>query len=148
MNIRKSLENALHDAMRQKDTLTMNAIRSVIAAIKLAEVETGSPLDDVAVSGIIQKEIKSRRESIADAEKAGRSDLVNLAKQDIAVLEQFLPQQLSETELEELTRQTIQEVGATSISDMGKVMKALLPKVQGRSPGDKVSQMVKRLLTG
>lgn len=148
MNIRKSLESALHDAMRQKDVLTMNAIRSVIAAIKLAEVETGSPLDDVAVSAIIQKEIKSRHESIADAEKAGRSDLVNFAKQDIAVLEKFLPQQLSETELEELTRQTIQEVGAASISDMGKVMKALLPKVQGRSPGDKVSQMVKRLLVG
>lgn len=148
MNIRKSLENALHDAMRQKDTPTMNAIRSVIAAIKLAEVEAGSPLDDVAVSAIIQKEIKSRRESIADAEKAGRSDLVNLAKQDIAVLDKFLPQQLTDAELEELTRQTIQEVGATSISDMGKVMKALLPKVQGRSPGDKVSQMVKRVLAG
>lgn len=148
MNIRKSLENALHDAMRQKDSLRMNAIRSVIAAIKLAEVEASSPLDDVAVSAIIQKEIKSRRESIADAEKAGRSDLVNLAKQDIAVLEEFLPQQLSDSELEELTRQTIQEVGATSIAEMGKVMKALLPKVQGRSPGDRVSQMVKRLLAG
>lgn len=148
MNIRKSLENALHDAMRQKDSLRMNAIRSVIAAIKLAEVEASSPLDDVAVSAIIQKEIKSRRESIADAEKAGRSDLVNLAKQDIAVLEEFLPQQLSDSELEELTRQTIQEVGAISIAEMGKVMKALLPKVQGRSPGDRVSQMVKRLLAG
>jgi len=117
-----------------------------LAAIKLADIEKGVPLDDPAIVSVIQKEIKSHRESIADAERAGRPDLVAEADAEIGVLESYLPSQLSPAELEALARSAIAEVGATSQKEMGQVMKALMPRLQGQAEGSQVSQLVRRLL--
>jgi uncharacterized protein YqeY len=148
MDTKLALETALREAMRAKNDVALRTIRSVISAMKMAQIEKGKPLDESGISAILQKEVKSRRESIADAEKAGRPDLVDANKAEIVILEGFLPEQLSESELENLVRQAITDVQASSPTDMGKVMKILLPKVQGRVAGDLVSQCVRRLLAG
>jgi hypothetical protein len=148
MDTKKALETALHEAMRSKDDLSLRTIRMVVSAIKFNEIEKGQPLDEPGILVIIQKEVKSRREAISDAEKAGRADLIELGNAEIALLEKYLPKQLNESELSELVKSVIDEVGATSVADTGKVMKALMPKIQGRIAGDQVSQMVRSILVG
>lgn len=138
----------MREAMRSKDELSLRTIRMVVSSIKFNEIEKGKPLDDTEVVGVLQKEVKSRREAIADAEKAGRPDLVELGNAEIAVLGKFLPQQMNEQELKELALSAIDEVEAKSITDMGKVMKVLMPKIQGRGPGDQASQLVRSILAG
>jgi len=146
MDIKTQLENALKDAMRANDAAARRTIRMALAAIKLAEVEKGEPLEDPELAAILQKEIKSRKEMISEAEKASRPDLIDAARADMLVLERFLPKALDPAELERITREVILEVGASSPSDMGKVMKELLPRLQGRAPNDQVSQLVRQLL--
>lgn len=151
MNIKSELENALKDAMRSKDETALRTIRMALSAIKLAEVEKaaidkGAALEEVELIAILQKEIKSRREAIQEAEKANRPDLQEAARADITVLEKFLPKAMDQAELEKITREVIAEVGATSMTDMGKVMKILLPKLEGRAANDQVSQLVRQLL--
>jgi uncharacterized protein YqeY len=151
MNIKSDLENALKDAMRSKDEIALRTIRMALSAIKLAEVEKaavekGAALEEPELIAILQKEIKSRREAIQEAEKANRTDLLDAAKADIAILEKYLPKAMDPAELETMTREAIAEVGATGMTDMGKVMKVLLPKLQGRAANDQVSQLVRRLL--
>ena len=146
MSIREQLESTLKDAMRASDDLRKRTLRMVLSAIRLAEVDKGSLLEDAGVMAILQKEIKSRQESIADAQKANRPDLIEASQAEIGVLETFLPRQLSASELEELARQAIAEVGATSPREMGQVMKLLAPRLQGRATGDQASQIVRKLL--
>lgn len=145
---RQSIEQALKEAMRSNDEVARRTLRMILSAIKLAEVEKGAFLDETALVAVLQKELKSRRESIADAEKANRPDLAEAAKAEIAVIESFLPKQLTLEELEQIAREAILEANATPPADMGKVMKILMPKVQGRAAGDQVSQMVRKLLQG
>ncbi len=146
MDTKSRLENDLKSAMRSNDDLRKRTIRMALAAIKLAQVEKGGSLDESTVLSIVQKELKSRRETIQDAQKAMRPDLVNAAEQEISVLEEYLPKQLSTEELDRLALEAVQEVGAKNPADMGKVMKVLIPKIQGRAPGDQVSQAVRRQL--
>jgi hypothetical protein len=120
----------------------------VLSAIRLAEVEKGKPLDEAGLVSILHKEVKSRRESIADAQRAGRADLIKSAEAEITVLEGFLPKSLAPEELEAEAQKVISEVGAVSLRDMGQVMKVLLPRLQGRASGDEASQAVRRLLGG
>ena len=119
----------------------------VLSAIKLVEVDKGGPLDEGEVLVILQKEIKSRRESIADAEKAGRSDLIADTEAEISILEGYLPQSFSQDEIEDMAKEVITQEGASSLQDMGKVMKVLMPKVQGRADGSLVSQTVRQILS-
>jgi uncharacterized protein len=147
MTIKSDLENDLKHAMKNDDTSRKRVIRMVLASIKLAEVEKGSVLDDEAVMSVLQREVKSRREVIVDAERAGRSDLVDQAEEDIVLLESYLPKQLSEAELEAFAREAIRESGATSVREMGQVMKLLMPRLQGRATGNEASLMVKKLLS-
>ncbi len=121
-------------------------VRMVLSGIKLSEVEKGSRLDEAGVISAIQKEIKSRQEALNDAQKANRPDLAARSQAEIAFLETFLPRQLTADELAQIASETIAEVGATGPADMGKVMKAMMPKVQGRAAGDQVSQAVKKSL--
>jgi len=146
MSAKSELESALKDAMRASDDLRKRTLRMAISAIRLAEVDKGAALDDAAVLGLLQKEIKARQESIEDARRANRSDLIEASQAEIAVLQDFLPQQLTPEELETLAKQVIAEVGATSAREMGQVMKVLAPRLQGRAPGDQASQVVRRLL--
>jgi len=148
METKQALETALREAMRSKDENSLRTIRMVVSSIKFAEIEKGAPLDEAGILGILQKEVKSRREAIADAEKAGRPDLVELGLAEIGILEKYLPKQMSEQELVELIQSAIHETGAQSAADMGKVMKVLMPKIQGRVSGDQVSRLVRSSLAG
>jgi len=140
------LETALKEALRSGDDLRKNTIRMVLSAIKLVEIDKGAPLDETGISLILQKEVKSRRESIADAQRANRLDLIATSEAEISILEGFLPKPLTSDELDALVRQAIQETGATSLREMGQVMKVLMPRLQGRLGGDQVSQAVRKLL--
>jgi uncharacterized protein YqeY len=148
MDIKTQLNEAVKDAMRSGDTLRKNTLRMALAAIKQAEVDKRTELDDLAVIALLQKEIKNRKEAIEEAKKAGRDDLISDNEAEIALLEPFLPKSLSVDELREIIQAAIAETGASSMADMGKVMKTALPKVAGRAPGGEVSAMVKELLTG
>jgi uncharacterized protein len=146
MELKLKLENDLKDAMRSGDDVKKSSIRMVIAAIKLAQVEKGDLLDDQAIVGLVQKEIKSRKESIADAEKANRPDLISAANEEIKALEMYLPAQMTQEELTALAQAAIIESGAVLPNDMGKVMKILIPQVQGKAPNDQISRTVRQLL--
>lgn len=146
MNLQENLVLNLHNAMRANDDTSKRTIRMVLSAMKMAEIEKGQPLDDSGIMAILQKEIKVRKEAIQDAEKAKREDLVIEAKAELKVIEAFLPKQLSEIEIEELVKEAILETNASSPADLGKVMKAVMPKLQGRAAGDKISQIARKLL--
>ena len=146
MDTRQKLEAALKDAMRSGDDMRKQNVRMVLSAVKLGEVEKGAAMDESGIIAVIQKELKSRQEAYNDAQKANRADLTQRALTEIAFLETFLPQQLSEDELAALARETVAEIGAAGPADMGKVMKAMMPKVQGRATGDQVSQAVRKQL--
>jgi uncharacterized protein YqeY len=144
--LKSKLESDLLGAMRSSNDIQRRTLRMVIAAIKLAQVDKGGPLDDNSILAIIQKEIKSRHESIEDAQKANRPDLVQAYEAEISVLESYLPKQLTPDELTLIAQSVITETDASSPADMGKVMKVLLPRVQGQAPGNLVSQIVRQLL--
>lgn len=148
MELNSQLENDLKNAMRSGDEVRKRTIRMVIAAIKLARVEKGIAPDNTAILTIIQKEIKSRKEAIQEAQKINRTDLVGENQAEIVVLEEYLPKQMSEAELRKLVQETASEINANGIGDMGKVMKLLMPKIQGRAPGDMISAMVRQVLQG
>jgi hypothetical protein len=146
MITKAQLETALKEGLRSGDELLKNTVRMVLSSIKLMEIEKGTPLDETGIASVLQKEVKSRRESIVDAQRANRPDLVASAEAEIAILESFLPKAMASEELETLARQTVQEVGATSLREMGQVMKVLIPRLQGRASGDQASQAVRKLL--
>lgn len=145
-NIKQQLEQDLKASLRSGEEVRKRTIRSVIAAIKNAEIDKGGALDDAGIIALIQKEIKSRRESIQDAEKANRADLAAESQSEIAILEPYLPKSLTDEELKEMVQAAIQETGAASPADMGKVMKVVIPRIQGRAANDRVSQTVRQLL--
>lgn len=148
MSKKIELEASLKDAIRAKDTVRKNTLRLVLSAIKEAEVLKQAELDDAAILSILQKEVKLRKESIADAKKAGRDDLIQESNNEIKILEEYLPAAMSDEELESLVNDAIAESGASSPSDMGNVMKVVLPRVQGRADGGQVSQIVRQKLQG
>ncbi len=146
MDLKSTLQSDLKDAMRHGEDTRKSTLRMALAAIKLAEVEKLGHMDEAAYLAVIQKEIKSRHETIADAERAHRPDLIPQAEQEIKILQSYLPAALSPEELEALVKTAIAEVGATSVREMGQVMKILVPRLQGRATNDQASQIVRRLL--
>ena len=136
----------MKDAMRNGDEVRKRTIRMVLAAVKQAEVDRRTELDDMAVMNLIQKEMKNRREALEEAKKANRTDLVEANEAEIKVLEAFLPEAMPDEELRALVQTAIDETGASSPADMGKVMKVVMPRVAGRAPNDKVSAAVRELL--
>jgi hypothetical protein len=146
MEIKMQLSEAMKQAMRANDDVARRTTRMALAAIKQVEVDKCISLDDAAVISLLQKEIKNRREAIEEARKANRSDLVADNEAEIKVLEAFLPKAMSADELRTLAQAAVAETGASTQTDMGKVMKALLPRVAGRAAGDQVSAVVRELL--
>ncbi len=145
-SLRDSLNSSLKVALRSHDEQRKAVLRGALAALKQAEVDGQQELDEQAVQAILQKEVKAQREFEADAEKAGRHELIETAWSRIAILEEFLPQQLSRDEIAGLARVAISESGATSPRDMSAVMKILMPQVKGLSDGKAVSSVVGELL--
>lgn len=144
---KETLEADLKNAIRSKDEVQKRTLRMALTAIKLAEIDRRDSLDEPTILGIIQREVKSRHETIEEAKRAGRDDLLVSTLAEIEVLRVYLPQPLGEDELTELVQRAIEEVGASASQDMGKVMKALLPQIQGRADGKTVSDLVRGLLS-
>ena len=147
MDIKTQLNESVKDAMKSGDEVRKRTLRMVLAAVKQVEVDKRIELDDLAVVALIQKEIKNRREAIEEAKKANRPDLIGENEIEITVLEAFLPKAMPAEELRALVQAAIEETGASVPSDMGKVMKIVMPKVAGRAPNDMISSTVKELLT-
>jgi len=146
MDMKTQLNEALKEAMKNNDDLRRRTLRMVMAAIKQVEVDKRTALDDAGVMALIQKEIKNRREALEEARKANRADLAADNEAEIAVLEAFLPKAMPAEELRALVQAAIAETGAAAPSDMGKVMKVVIPKVAGRAPNDMISAAVRELL--
>jgi hypothetical protein len=146
MTTKAQLEYSLKEAMKAGDEVRKRVLRQVLSAIRLTEIDKGSALDETALLAVVQKEAKSYQETYDESIGAGRTDLAEKARAEIEVIQGFLPKQLPQEELERLVRQVIDEVGATSLREMGQVMKVLMPRLQGQATGDQASQMVKKLL--
>jgi uncharacterized protein YqeY len=147
MDIKTKLNDSMKDAMKSGDEVRKRTVRMVLAAVKQAEVDKQTTLDDLAVTALIQKEIKNRREAVEEAQKANRADLIEGNEAEIKVLEAFLPKAMPAEELRALVQAAIVETGAAAPGDMGKVMKVVMPKVAGRAANDVISATVKELLT-
>lgn len=147
MSLKKELRQELKEAMKAGNALRKKAIRLALAEIKNAEIEKGAELEEHEIRGVLQKEVKARQETIEGAEQAQRDDLIQEAEAEIEVLREFLPEPLSEEELRDIVQQVIDDVQATSMRDMGKVMGALMPRIKGRADGKVANQMVREILS-
>ncbi|HSN13451.1 MAG TPA: GatB/YqeY domain-containing protein [Anaeromyxobacteraceae bacterium] len=148
MALKEQLDAELKTAMKGKDALRLSVIRMLKSAVKYREIELMKPLDDAGVQGVISQEIKRRRDSVEQYAAGNRQDLVDKETAEIAILQGWLPRQLGESELREKVDEAIRKTGAQGMKDMGGVMKALMPEVQGLAEGKVVSDMVKARLTG
>lgn len=146
MASKAQLETDLRAAMRSGDEVRKRTLRMALSAVKLAEVDKRGELDEAEILAVLQKEAKTRNESIAEAEKAGRTDLAEASQAELRIVESYLPAPLSPKELDRLIRAAISAAGATGPQDMGKVMKELMPAVQGRADGKTVSAAVREVL--
>jgi uncharacterized protein YqeY len=146
MSLKVTLQDAMKDAMRAKDKARLSAIRMILAEIKRLEVDARADVDDTQVLAILDKMQKQRRDSMAQYEKANRADLAEVEQAELAVIGEFLPQPLSPEDLQALIRQVISAQNAQSMADMGKVMAAIKPQVQGRADMAAVSQLIKAQL--
>ena len=146
MDTKEKLEIALREAIRAGDDVRKRSIRMVLAAVRQVEIDRQVKLDEAAVLSIIQKEIKTRKESVEEARRANRPDIVAATEAEIVVLQAYLPEALGADEMKVLVEAAIAEAGASSPADMGRVMKLLMPRLAGRAPGDQVSAVVRQLL--
>jgi len=146
MALREKLDEDLKSAMRERDQLRLSTIRMLKSAIKYREIELMNTLDDAGIQGVIASEIKRRRDSVEQYRAGNRQDLAEKEDLEMRILQAYLPQQLSSAELEAKVDEVIGRVGAKGPKDMGAVMKALLPEVQGRADGKMVSELVKQRL--
>jgi uncharacterized protein YqeY len=147
MGVKSDLTDALHFAIKEKNKSSKNAIRLALSSIKLAEIEKGADLDDVRIFSILQKEIKTREETIAEAVKADREGMIETLNDEIKVLKRFLPPELTEKELTEVINKAISDSNATTIKQMGIVIKDVIENVQGRASNDRISKIVRNLLS-
>ena len=148
MALKEQLDQDLKTAMREKAQLRLETIRMLKSAIKYREIELMKPLDDAGIQAVISSEVKRRRDAIEQYRAGNRPELAEKEEAEIVILQGYLPQQLSSDELRAKVDAAIAAVGAQGPKDMGKVMKALMPEVQGRAEGSAVSEMVKARLSG
>ena len=146
MSLTERLSNDMKQAMKDKDKVRLSVIRMVRTAIKNAEIDLKKTLSDDEVVDVLNRELKQRRDSLQSFEAANREDLIQDAKQEIEILLDYLPAQLTAEEIRSLVQDAIAETGAKGKSDMGKVMSALMPKVKGRAEGKLVNQIVQEAL--
>jgi uncharacterized protein len=148
MSLKGQIQDDMKEALKAGDRDRLKVIRMLMAGIKQIEIDKRSELDDAAVLGVIEKMVKQRRDSVSQFRQGGRDDLAGIEQAEIAVLETYLPEPLSETELTALIDAAIAEAGAESMRDMGKVMGRLKAKVQGRADMGAVGATVKARLAG
>ena len=146
MSLKEKLMEDLKVSMRNKDSIRKNTIIMVRAAIKQIEVDERIELGDERILEIISKQLKEKKNAIEDFKKGERQDLVDLTEKEIEILLEYLPKQLTEDEVEKIVLETIDEVNAESIKDIGLVMKSVMPKVKGRADGNTVNKIVRKIL--
>ncbi|CAN7438293.1 GatB/YqeY domain-containing protein [Paenibacillus sp. LjRoot153] len=146
MSLSDRLNEDMKQAMKSQDKFKLSVIRMVRSTIKNSEIDLKRPLDDNEVLDVLTREIKQRKDSLQEFAKAGRDDLADNLKAELVILAEYMPQQLSEEEVKAIVQQTIQQIGASSKADMGKVMTALMPQVKGRADGKLINQLVQQLL--
>lgn len=148
ITLQQRIESAMRDAMRARDTRRTQTLRMAMAAAHNRQIELGRALADEDVVDVLSKQVKQRRESVDVYRSAGREDRAAEEEAEAAILGEFLPDQLSETEIEQLARSVIAETGAASPGDMARVMGRLVPQTKGRADGRTVGDIVRRLLAG
>lgn len=146
MSLSERLNEDMIQTMRDKNKFKLSVIRMIRSSIKNVEIDQRRSLEDNEVLDILSRELKQRKDSLQDFEKAGRNDLADAVKAEIEIIAEYMPKQLTEEEITVIVKQTIQETGASSKADMGKVMGALMPKVKGRSDGKLVNRVVQQQL--
>ena len=148
MSLKEQLTEDMKTAMKAKEAgkQRLGVIRLVRGAVRQMEIDGKKELDDAGVLAVLSKEVKQRRDSIEEFRKGGREDLVKQNEEEIAILMEYLPQQLSEDEVRSLVKEAVTASGASSPKDMGKVMKLLMPKVKGRADGKLVNDLVRGML--
>jgi len=146
MSLKEQLKSDLKDAMRAKEILKRDAIRAINTMIKQIEVDQRVELNDDDIIKLIQKGIKQREEAILQFKEASRDDLVQNEQDQIDIFSQYLPKQLTDEELETVIKDIIEEVSATSMKDMGKIMNPAKEKIGGSADGKRINEMVKKLL--
>ncbi len=146
MSLKARITDDMKTAMRARDTARLGTVRLLLAAIKQKEIDERIELDDGAVSSIVEKLIKQRKDSISQFQAAGRDDLVAVEQAELAVLQAYLPEQLSAAEVESAVTAAIAESGASSAKDMGKVMGLLKSRLAGRADMGQVSALIKARL--
>ena len=148
MSLKEQLFADLKTAMKEKDTLKKDTVQLIRSGILQYEKDNKVELDDEGVLDIISKQLKSRRDSLPDYVKSGREDLIEKLNKEIEILLSYLPEQLSEDEIQKIVEEAIAATGAASVKEMGKVMGIVNPKVKGRADMKVVGALVKKLLTG
>ncbi len=146
MGLKEKLLQDMKEAMKAKDKVRLSTIRMINSLIKNAEIEKRGELTNDEIVQLLMKYAKQRRESIEMYEKGGRQDLVEKEKAELAIVESYLPKQLSEEEIRDIVKQAIEETGASSPKDLGKVMKVVMPKVRGKADGSVVNRIVREML--
>ena len=147
MTLKERLADDLKSAMKEKNVIRKNTVQMVRAAVLQFEKDNKVTLEDDGVLEVIAKQLKQRKDSLPDYEKSGRDDLIANLKAEMDVLMEYLPKQLSREELEVIVKEIIEEVGAASIKDMGKVMAAAKAKTVGRADGRMINEVAKALLS-
>lgn len=147
MSLKEILANDLKVAMKEKDVIKKNTVQMVRSAILQFEKDNLTELDENGVLEIIAKELKKRKDVLPEYEKSGRDDLINDIKREIEVLLAYLPEQLTEEELEVIIKDAINETGAESVKDIGKIMQNVMPKTKGRADGKMINAIVRKLLS-
>lgn len=146
MSLKDKLMSDLKESMKSKDKLRKNVITMVRASIKQKEVDERIELTDKDILGIISKQYKEKKSSIEEFKKGEREDLVKQAEDEMQILLEYLPEQLSEEELTKIIKEVIESENISSIKDMGQLMKSVMPKVQGKADGQTVNTIAKELL--
>lgn len=144
--LKEKLMEDLKEAMKEKQTLRKNVVQMIRASILQVEKDKQIELEDNQILEIIAKEAKKRKDSLSDYEKSGREDLINQVKEEIEIISEYLPKQLTKEEITEIVKQVIEETGATSIKDMGKVMKSAKEKMGATADGKTINEVVRELL--
>lgn len=147
MTLEERLVEEMKEAMKANDKLRLSTIRMIRSSVKNKEIELRKPLDDEAVQKVIQGMVRKGEESLEQFKLGGRMDLVEKESQEIEILKSYLPQALTQEEMIKIVDETIQEVQATSLKDLGKVMKSVMPKLQGKADGKLINQLVKERLS-
>lgn len=148
MSLIDRLQQDMKLALKSKDELTLSTVRLLLSSVSYAQIEKGGQLTDDEVLQVLSREAKKRKESIEAAERAGRVDVAEREKTELQIINKYLPEQLSEVEVEAMAREIAAEVGAVDIKDRGKVMGPLMQRIRGRADGKLASQVVERILRG